>query len=102
MDEFVIRALYVRTGEAPERKLLVNTEENLQQLVHGKIDSFGIDDEICVICNAFRDALAMPVNRTIYGTAVRGDFVVCKFNSKGLLVPMEEEDLEYYEKMLAQ
>ncbi len=102
MDEFVIRALYVRPGEAPERKLLVNTEENLQQLVHGRIDSFGIDDEFCIICNAFRDSLAMPVNRTIYGTTVRGEFVVCKFNAKGLLVPMEEEDLEYYEKMLAQ
>ena len=50
MDEFVIRALYVRPGEAPERKLLVNTEENLQQLVHGRIDSFGIDDEFCIIC----------------------------------------------------
>lgn len=102
LEEFVIRVLYVRPGEAPERKLLVNSEANLQELVHGKIDSFGIDEDFCVICNAYRDALVMPLNRTIYGTPIRGDFVLCKFNSKGLLVPMDEEDLEYYEKMLAQ
>ncbi|MGN1030392.1 MAG: DUF3846 domain-containing protein [Butyricicoccaceae bacterium] len=102
MDEFLIRGIYVEQNEKPERKLLVNSEENLQELVHGKIDSFGIDDDFCVICNAYRDMLAMPVNRTIYGTQIRGPFMICKFNSKGLLIPMEEEDMEYYEKLLEQ
>lgn len=100
-NPYIIRSLYACPGEQPEAQYLNGTESQMEDLVHGRIASIGVDDGICVIHNAFSEALKMPENRTIYNQTFYGPMIVAAFDSFGNILSLSDEDFEYYREMLS-
>lgn len=101
MEELTIRALYVEPGKQPVVRELMNQESEMEDLVHGKIASVGIDEDVTVIYNAFSEVLNMPYCRTIYNRKFYGPFVICEYNQYGQLHSLGQDNLQYYRDMFA-
>lgn len=100
-NPYIIRCLYVCPGEEPVVEYLNGTESQMEDLVFGKIASVGVDDGVCVIHNAFAEALKMTENRTMYNQTFFGPMIVVSFDNFGNIISLSEEDTEYYSEMLA-
>lgn len=99
-NPYIIRCLYVEPGKKPEVKYLNGTEAQMEDMVHGKIASIGITDDVCVIHNAFSDVLQMPENRTIFNESFYGPMIVVSFDPFGNIISLTDEDVEYFSNLL--
>lgn len=100
-NPFIIRCLYVCPNEEPKVEYLNGTEAQMEDLVHGKISSSGIDEGVCVIHNAYSEVLKMPENRTIFNETFFGPMIVVAFDNFGNILSLPDDDLEYFSKLLA-
>ncbi len=101
-NPFFLTVLYKEPGEQPVTKDIFNTEDDMNELVHGKIDSIGVDDGICVIFNSLAEALKMPKCCTIYGKTFYGPVLVVEFNENGQLCSLEKDNIQYYKNLLTE
>ncbi len=99
LDGIILHALYVCPDEQPEVKVLVGIESQIEELVHGKIASKGIDDGICMMYNELAGVLKMPYNRTVNGEEVYGPFLLLAYDDNGTISSMTDEDMEYFREM---
>lgn len=99
-NPYIIRGLYVRPGEQPTVEYLNGTEAQMEDLVDGKIASVGVDDDICVIYNAFSEELKMPENRSIYNQKFFGPMIVVSFDQFGNILSLSDDNYKYYENLL--
>lgn len=99
MEGIVLHGLYVCPGEQPEIRQLFGIESQIEELVHGKIASKGIDEGVCMMYNALSEMLNMPYNRTVYNEKVYGPFLLLSFDENGSVSSLSEEDVEYYREM---
>lgn len=78
-----MRILYFKNGKEPEELLISRDLKAMQDLVHGYIENYQVNDKICIVCNEDGWNLGMPVNRLVMSKdgnilqAIRGDFIVC-------------------------
>ena len=100
-NPYIISCMYVNPGKEPEVQYLNGTEAQMEDMVHGKIASNGIDEGVCVIHNAFSDVLQMPENRTIFNETFYGPMIVVSFDAFGNIISLTDEDLEYFSGLLA-
>ena len=99
-NPFFLTILYAEPGKKPEMKDIFNTMDEMDHLVHGKIDSIGVDDGICVIYNALAETLKMEENCTIYGQKFFGPIIIVEFNEAGNLVSIDQKNFEYYAELI--
>lgn len=102
MNPFLLTTLYVEPGKKPEVKEIDNSLEAMKELVHGNIDSVGIDDGICVISNSLAEVLKMPHCTTIYGQEFFGPIIIVEFTENGELQSLEEDNIDYYVNLLGE
>lgn len=100
-NPFIIRSLYICPGKEPEVQYLNGTESQMEDLVHGRISSSGIDEGICVIYNAYSEALKMQENRTIFNDVFFGPIIVVAYDNFGNIHSLSDEDLDYFAELLA-
>lgn len=101
-DGLILTILYKEPGEEVVVKQIINSEEDMNELVHGKIDSVGIDDGVCAIFNAFGEKLNMPECCTIYGRTFYGPVLLIEFNENGELQSLDKGNIEYYTNLFAE
>ena len=99
MNPFLLTVLYKEPGCAPEVKQISNSIAEMEELVHGKIDSVGVDDGICVICNSMAELLKMPLCTEIYNQKFYGPILMVEFNENGQLCSLDEDNIQYYAKL---
>lgn len=99
-NPYIIRCLYVNPDKEPEVQYLNGTEAQMEDMVHGKIASIGITDDVCVIHNAFSEVLQMPENRTIFHETFYGPMIVVSFDAFGNIISLTDEDVEYFSDLL--
>lgn len=100
-NPYIIRSLYVCPGKEPEVQYLNGTEAQMEDLVHGRIASIGIDEGISIVHNAFAETLRMPENRVIFNETFFGPIIVIAFDNFGNIISLTDEDTEYFLKLLA-
>ena len=82
-NPFALKVLYKEPGENPEVIEVMNSVANMDELVHGKIDSQGIDDGVCIIFNSLAVKLNMPLCATIYNQAFYGPILFVEYDEHG-------------------
>ena len=65
-NPFTLTVLYKQPGEKPEVMEIMNSVGDMDELVHGKIESQGIDDGVCVIFNGLAVKINIPLFSIIY------------------------------------
>ena len=100
-NPYIIRSLYILPDEEPVVKYLNGTEAQMEELVHGKIASAGIEEGVCVIHNALSELLKMTENRVIDGTQFYGPMIVVSFDNVGNIISLTEDDAEYFAEQFA-
>ena len=100
-NPYIIRSLYILPDEEPVVKSLPGTEAQMEELVHGKIASAGIEEGVCVIHNALSELLKMTENRVIDGTQFYGPMIVVSFDNVGNIISLTEDDAEYFAEQFA-
>ena len=91
-NPYIIRSLYILPDEEPVVKYLNGTEAQMEELVHGKIASAGIEEGVCVIHNALSELLKMTENRVM---------IVVSFDNVGNIISLTEDDAEYFAEQFA-
>ena len=100
-NPYIIRSLYILPDEEPVVKYLNGTEAQMEELVHGKIASAGIEEGVCVIHNALSELLKMTENRVIDGTQFYGPMIVVSFDNVGNIISLTEDAAEYFAEQFA-
>ena len=99
-NPYIFRCLYMRPDEQPRAEYLNGTEEQMENLLDGKIASVGVDDGICVFYNAFSELMQMPENRTIGEHNFCGPMFVIAYDNFGNILSLNDDDFAYYENLL--
>lgn len=101
-DGLILTVLYKEPGEKAVVKQIINSEEEMSELVHGKIDSIGVDDGVCAIFNGFGEVLKMTECCTIYDKTFYGPVLLVEFSEKGELASLEKDNIEYYKNLFGE
>lgn len=96
MNPFCLQIVYKEPGKEAVVKEIDNSEAAMEDLVHGKIDSVGIDDGVCLIFNRLAETLKMPECCTIYNQTFYGPILIVEFDNNGQLHSLDEDNVEYY------
>jgi hypothetical protein len=99
-NPFTLTVLYKQPGEKPEVREIMNSVADMDELVHGKIDSQGIDDGVCVIYNSLAVQLNMPLCATLYNQEFYGPILFVEFDENGALRSLDQTNIDYYADML--
>ncbi|MDO5548743.1 MAG: DUF3846 domain-containing protein [Eubacteriales bacterium] len=99
-NPFALTVLYKQPGEKPEVMEIMNSVGDMDDLVHGKIESQGIDDGVCIIYNNLAVKMSMPLCATIYNQTFYGPIIFVEFDENGALRSLDPANIEYYSSML--
>ena len=99
-NPFTLTVLYKQPGEKPEVMEIMNSVGDMDELVHGKIESVGIDDGVCVIYNGLAVEMNMPLCATIYNQAFYGPILFVEFDENGSLRSLDQSNIDYYTGLL--
>ena len=99
-NPFTLTVLYNQPGEKPEVMEIMNSVGDMDELVHGKIESQGIDDGVCVIFNGLAVKMNMPLCATIYNQAFYGPILFVEFDENGSLRSLDQSNIDYYTGLL--
>lgn len=99
-NPFALTVLYKQPGEKAEVMEIVNSVGDMDELVHGKIESQGIDEGVCIIYNSLAVKLNMPLCATIYNQEFYGPILFVEFDENGALRSLDQSNIDYYSNML--
>jgi len=77
-----IMVLFFKVGEFPKPKVVPNTLEAMQELVHGNIETVTLEDGLVLVCNEEGRIDNLSLNatvKTLHGQqSICGDFFICR------------------------
>ena len=78
----------------PNRKAVISyidcAYKAMQDIVGGRLETFGLNNELYIVCNADGKARGLPENRFgVYGT-----FFMCRSNADGKFASVKKRDIE--------
>lgn len=100
-NPFTLTVLYKQPGEKPEVMEIMNSVGDMDELVHGKIESQGIDDGVCIVYNSLAVKLGMPLCATIYNQEFYGPILFVEFDENGSLRSLDQSNIDYYSGLLS-
>lgn len=74
-----MKVIVFKVGQSPEVKE-INGLKKMQEVVGGYIETVMLRNNIVLVCNEDGLSLNLPVNRTIKGITIVGDFFLTKFD----------------------
>lgn len=98
MDE-KIKVLVCEVGKNAYEKEIINTLDELQNLVKGLIEPFDLDENLTIICNEEGKINGLPLNRSIKDEdekiyeIIAGDFIIVG-NSEGDFTSLSDEQMK--------
>ncbi|MEG0980029.1 MAG: DUF3846 domain-containing protein [Oscillospiraceae bacterium] len=96
-----IRVLVVKPNELPEEKMIKNTLQAKQEIVHGLIECVYLenDDSVVLICNEEGKLNGLPINRDIGYDMIAGNMIIAgdDFNT-GEFVSLTDNQIEKYKE----
>ena len=102
MKEKEIKVLMVEPGKSPSATTIVNELNSLQEAVSkgadsvGLIEIFGIDDNVCILCNEEGKLIGLEPNRRFYNDVLVGTFYVIGEDCDGNLTSLPQKYIDYY------
>ena len=102
MKEKIIKVLKVAPHSKPEKVVLNNTLEALQEAVSEGADSVGlieiipITDTASILCNEEGKLIGLEPNRRIGYDVICGTFYVVGEDREGNLTSLSAKDMDYY------
>ena len=84
-----------RPGEQPERALIGNTLEDLQQIVEGYIETVTISEDLVIICNEEGWIRDLPFNCRLCGHLLFGNLIFAGYDEDDFTdCPLDERSLK--------
>lgn len=96
-----ISVLRIAPGTAPEKVVMPNTLETVQEAVGGDIETVELDANAMLVCNAFGKLMGLPANRQVGGDTIAGTFLIVGAED-GEFCSLTDADAAHYAEKFAE
>lgn len=102
MDEQV-KVYYLRPGHQPQWKTITNDLPSLVALIDGGyLEQLSIKGGLSVLMDEDGIEKGLLPNFTIMGVGVRGPAILCRYDAKGDMIDVTEDDVALFQEHLHQ